>query len=187
MSSDSLTLKTKRQNPELVPWAPEDAYRTSGQLPARCLKLDANEGRPPTMALPDLLQPERLCRYPEKLALEQRLAALHGISPEQVLVTGGGDEAIDRICRAFLCQGREIVTTDPTFEMIGRYARLTGSDVQTVDWMDNDFPLEHVLSQVSDRTAVIAVVSPNNPTGSVITSDQLQKTLDGVPRLPAVG
>ena len=175
MSTDSLPMKTNRQKPELVPWAPQDAYSTSGPLPARCLKLDANEGQPPSLTLPDWIQPERIYRYPEKVALEQQLAALHGLLPEQVLVTGGGDEAIDRICRAFLCPGREILTTDPTFEMIGRYARLTGGGVQSVNWSDGPYPLAEVLDTVSDRTAVIAVVSPNNPTGAVMTADQLRK------------
>src|SRR5688572_30594541 len=87
---------------------------------------------------------ESLGRYPDARSLEAVLAARFGVAPEAVLVTAGADEALDRACRAMLHAGREIITTAPTFEMIGHYARLTGATLQTIPWPGGAFPTDAV-------------------------------------------
>ena len=64
--------------------------------------------------------------YPDSRALEALLAAGHGLEPNRLLVTAGADEAIDRICRAYLEPGRTLVLADPGFEMIGKCGTLPG-------------------------------------------------------------
>lgn len=142
------------------------------------LLLDLNEGAP-VLSDTQLAQivgdagVERLGRYPDASALTSKLAERLGVDAQRVLVTGGGDDAIDRLCRARLGQGEEIVLPSPTFEMIGRYARLAGATVRRVAWWGGAFPLEEIINASGARTRVVAVVSPNNPTGAVISPGAL--------------
>ena len=135
------------------------------------LRLDANEGAGPSEAAMAALRgagAESARRYPDARALEAAIAARHGVDPERVVVTGGGDDAIDRACRAFLEPGRDLVTHEPTFEMIGRSARLAGAAVRSTPWLGGGFPADELIGSISSETGLVALVTPNNPTGGVI-------------------
>ncbi len=153
------------------------------------LWLDANEGAAPhpqvLMALGDP-ESERIRRYPRSGGVERRLAAVLGRRHEEVLVTGGADDAIDRCCRAMLEPGRQIVIPVPSFEMIGRYAHLAGGEVVEVSWPDEGFPTDDLIERFSPATAVIAIVTPNNPTGLTATTDQVMRVASAAPRAMVV-
>ncbi len=140
------------------------------------LLLDANEGGPAdagVMRALGALSAEDLLRYPDVSRAEARIVAGLGVSVDRVMLTNGGDEAIDRVCRAFLCEGRSIVAHVPTFPMIGKYAALARARVDSVSWSRGAFPLDEFVGAVGDDAAVLAVVTPNNPTGLVVAEDQL--------------
>lgn len=149
------------------------------------LYLDGNEGAVPSLALYETLPArgaELLRRYPSASALEAAFAARLGVGPEHVLVTAGGDESIDRACRAVLAPGRTLLLPEPTFEMIARYARLSGGEVVSVPWAPGAaWPVDAVLAAVTPATAMIALVSPNNPTGGVATVEDLHRVATAAP------
>jgi histidinol-phosphate aminotransferase len=150
---------------------PATAYHRPASAPGM-LRLDSNEGVLPSRALlGDLANadPELLRRYPDVSALEGALATRLGVAPERVLVTAGADEGIDRACRAFLQPGRTILLPDPSFDMFDCSAALAGGELVRVPWRDDAFPFDAFRGRLDARTAVVAVVSPNNPTGSVAT------------------
>lgn len=173
-SSSSLTL------------SPIDALRTTRaysvprSITPTDLRLDGNEG----VALPEALLDELsgldahiLRDYPKPYALDEAIAARIGLPATQVLATAGADDALDRTCRAMLCAGRTILLTDPTFEMISRYAALTGADITPISWPDGaPFPTQDFLDRITPETRHIALVSPNNPSGQVIPA----KALDAI-------
>lgn len=140
------------------------------------LALDGNEGPPPDA--------ERLVgaagslaaainRYPETAALQRAWAERLGVPPDRVRVTAGADEALDRIVRTFVGPGREMLTTAPTFEMFERYCALAGGRYVSVPWVEGDLPLEALLARVTRRTAVVAIATPNNPTGTLASAGAL--------------
>ncbi len=136
------------------------------------LQLDSNEGPlPPRDLLASLADadPELLRRYRDPGELEAALATRFGVAAERVLVTAGADEAIDRACRAFLERGRTLVLPEPTFELFERFAALAGGAVERVAWPSGPFPADAFRKRLDARTAMVAVVSPNNPTGAVAT------------------
>ena len=149
------------------------------------LRLDGNEGLVPPG---DLLQtlvpalPEVLRRYPSAAHLETALAERFGLSPDEVLVTAGADDALYRTCLATLGRGRTMVLPVPTFEMLPRYGRLAEADVVTVPWPTGAYPLDAVLERLDARTALVVVVSPNNPTGAVATARDLCRLAAAAPR-----
>jgi len=142
------------------------------------LKLDSNEGALPPVALLEALaslDPEVLRRYPDVSALEATLAGRVGVAPERVIVTAGADDAIDRVCRAYLGNGRTMLVPEPTFEMFDHFATLAGGAIKGVPWHAGPFPLAGFLAGLDDSPAVITVVSPNNPTGAVASAADVRR------------
>jgi histidinol-phosphate aminotransferase len=163
---------------------PEAAYRRPTAPGPALLRLDSNEGvLPPQQLLAQLAgaDPELLRRYPEVSALEAALAARLGVAPERVIVTAGADEAIDRACRAFLEPDRTLLLPDPCFDMFDRCAALAGGTPVRVAWRDGPFPLDGFLERLDARTAVVVVVTPNNPTGAVATLAQVRRLAAAAP------
>ena len=171
-------LPQSRVNPAWAYQEPSRARAPAPALsPAGVLRLDRNEGLLPSSdALAELAHadPELLRRYPDVSALTAMLAARLGVGPERIIVTAGADEAIDRICRAFLAPGRTLLLPDPSFEMLDQYAALAGGELVRVPWSTDAFPTDDLVRAIGEQTAVIAIVSPNNPTGGVATLADVQ-------------
>lgn len=140
------------------------------------LTLDNNEGSPidasVLKAINDI-DPNALTRYPDASGLERTIAQRLGIDPSCVIVTNGGDDAIDRICRAMLNPGDVMLTHTPGFVMIPRYAQLAGAQLNLFDWLDTDFPQQAMLDAVGEGTRLVALISPSNPTGAIIDTDSI--------------
>ena len=120
-------------------------------------------------------------RYPDSRPLASLLAAQLGVSDERVLVTAGADEALERACRAMLAAGRNAIVTDPTFEMIPRYVTLAGAELRAARWPSGGLPVDQIIARADDCTAVVAIVSPNNPTGAVAVIDDIRRVHDAIP------
>ncbi len=152
------------------------------------LRLDRNEGRGSLEQLGagELLGSggrELARRYPQPSGLQRELATKFGVGLEQVLVTAGGDDSLCRICQAFLDPGSEILLPSPTFEMIAKYAGLAGGVIREVPWGMGDFPVDDILRSVTPQTRVVAIVSPNNPTGSVVRVAELERLIRELPQI----
>lgn len=161
------------------------AYKVERPLTPVDLHLDGNEGLvPPAAVLEGLAEqdPDLLRRYPDARGLERLIAERLGVGPDHVLVTAGADDAIDRLCRAVLAPGRRMIVPEPTFSMIERFVLLSGGDFVSVPWPDAAYPVDAVLAAVDEHTAAIAVVSPNNPTGGVATSEDVRRLSAAAPQ-----
>jgi len=149
------------------------------------LKLNSNEGPlspPALLAALATLDPEALRRYPDVSTLEATLASRVGVSPERVIVTAGADDAIDRVCRAYLGAGRTMLRSEPTFEMFDHFAKLAGAAaVARVPWRCGEFPLVAFLDRLGEQPALIAVVSPNNPTGTAAAAADVRRLAEAAP------
>ena len=128
--------------------------------------LDGNEGARPDCELRDALAQEvapfdserfaTLYRdYPSREPLRRDLARRFGIEPARVAVTAGADGAIDRLFRAFLQPGDEVLTALPTFEMFPRFAALAGASLRGVV-RDGAFPVDALIANAGPRTRVAA-------------------------------
>ncbi|NRA58372.1 MAG: imidazoleglycerol-phosphate dehydratase HisB [Phycisphaerales bacterium] len=165
------------------------AYVPPSYAPSIVLRLDNNEGPEPSADLRlalDGVSSEAVRRYPVASDLERDIAQQFGVDPLRVVVTNGGDEAIDRICRAMIEPGRGLLTHDPVFEMIPRAARLSGGEVSTVRWLEGALDVDAVIERIDERVGVVAVVSPCNPTGATVGLDDLLRLADAAQRFGAV-
>ena len=142
------------------------------------LRLDFNENTegcsPRVLARIREITSEDLARYPEREPAEAIAAAHLGLPADQVLLTNGVDEGIHLLCEAYLEPQDEVIVATPTFSMYEIFAETTGANVVRVQ-CDGDlrFPCEKVLANISASTKLIAVASPNNPTGGVASREQL--------------
>lgn len=151
-------------------------YSPPPKDPSITLQLDNNEGAPIDASMLGVIRaigPETLTRYPDASGLEYELSKQYGVDQSRVIVTNGGDDAIDRVCRALLGPGDAMLTHAPGFVMIPRYAALAGAEVNLVDWLGSDFPLDTMLDNITEGTRLVALISPCNPTGSVLETDSI--------------
>ena len=150
------------------------------------LRLDFNENTagcsPRVLEGLRKLTGDDLARYPERQPSEQIVAAALGVSPEELLLTNGTDEAIHLICETYLEPDDEALIVVPTFAMYEIYAAATGARVISIP-AENDFefPTEKVLAAISPQTRFIAVANPNNPTGAFVPISHLAKVAKGAP------
>ena len=154
---------------------PAMAYERPPLPESVTLRLDANEGIPAVREPGFQFDSELLRRYPDARPLEAMLARHYGVEPSQVFVAAGADEVIDRCCRAFLRPGSALLMAEPGFEMFPRYATLCGANVDSAFWAPGAFPLAELSGHIDERIAVVALVTPNNPTGDVATAEDLRQ------------
>lgn len=125
---------------------------------------------------------EDLCRYPEREPVEKIVAAHLGVPPEQVLLANGVDEGIHLLCETYLEPGDEVVAVTPTFGMYEVFAEATGARVVRAQAEgDFRFPLERTLQAITEKTRLIAIASPNNPTGSAATREEVLRICAAAP------
>lgn len=152
----------------------------------RGMRLDFNENTsgcsPRVLQCLTSITAEDLARYPDRQPVEA-VAALHlGLAPEQVLLTNGVDEAIHLLCEAYLEPHDGVLVVAPTFSMYEIYAAATSARVIRVQaGADFKFPLTSILAAVTPATRMIAVASPNNPTGTVASREQLLEIANAAP------
>ncbi|WP_267371555.1 MULTISPECIES: histidinol-phosphate transaminase [unclassified Pantoea] len=139
--------------------------------------LNANEFPLP---VPFELSQQTLNRYPEcqpKIVIE-RYAAYAGLTPEQVLVSRGADEAIELIMRAFCEPGHDaILFCPPTYGMYSVSAETIGIEYRTVPALDGwQLNLPAIAEQL-EGVKVVYLCSPNNPTGNLINQEDIRQLL----------
>ena len=126
-------------------------------------------------------------RYPDphQAELKARIAPIKGIPVENLFLGNGSDEAIDLVFRIFCEPGKDnAVIMAPSYGMYGVAAAINDVEVRSIR-LDADFNLdsEALLGACDERTKVIFLCSPNNPSGNAF---ELQQLLDICDRFPGV-
>jgi len=142
------------------------------------LRLDFNENTfAPSPRVIERLQQvtsEGLTKYPEREPVEHIVARHFNLQPEQVLLTNGVDEGIHLICTAFLEADDEALIATPTFFMYDVSIQMMTPHLRRVHAGPSmEFPFERFLAAINERTKLIIVASPNNPTGSTVSREHL--------------
>ncbi len=142
------------------------------------LRLDFNENTfGPSPRVIDRLRAvtaEELTKYPEREPVERIVAKHFGLQAEQVLLTNGVDEAIHLICSAFLEAEDEALIATPSFFMYDVNAQMMTPHLRKVQSDASlGFPFERFMAAITERTKLIIVASPNNPTGAVVSREHL--------------
>lgn len=122
-------------------------------------------------------------RYPESNLeeLKKELANYSGVNPDQVIVGGdGADEIIDVLAKTFIEAGDEFIVPLPSYMYYEFLFKPYGAIPHYAKWdlETNTLDLDSVLEAINDKTKILFLCSPNNPTGALITQEQFIKILD---------
>lgn len=122
-------------------------------------------------------------RYPDPLqwAVKEKIANIKYVKPSQIMLGVGSDEPIDLIFRVF-CEPKidNVVAINPTYGMYGVCADINNVEYRQVN-LEADFSLnaEKVLAAADKNTKVVFLCSPNNPTGNLLNTTEIEKILKG--------
>jgi histidinol-phosphate aminotransferase len=151
------------------------------------IRLNANEsvyGPSPkaVAALRDSLQNSHW--YPDDLSavLRQRLAALHDVRPDQILVANGTTSLLGVIARTLLGPGRSAVTSACSFISYPMVSRAAGAELIETPLRNNGYDLDAMRASVTEDTRIVFIANPNNPTGTLIDADTVDRFLENVPQ-----
>jgi len=162
------------------------AYRQGRPAAADAFKLSSNEN--PFDPLPGVLEAIQgatgINRYPDATAarLRERLAARHGVSADDVHVGAGSVSLLAQLILATSGPGDEVVYAWRSFEAYPSLVAVGGAtSVQVPLTADFRHDLPAMAAAVTERTRLIIVCSPNNPTGTTVTHDDFAAFVDAVP------
>ncbi|QTX03318.1 histidinol-phosphate transaminase [Agromyces archimandritae] len=172
-----------RLRPEIAALPP---YRQGRPAPAEGFKLSSNEN--PFEPLPSVVDAVRnvaeFNRYPDATALSvrERLAARFGVTADEVLVGTGSVALIAQFFLAACAPGDEVLYSWRSFEAYPGLATVAGAvSVQVPNRPDHGHDLDAMAAAITDRTRVVIVCSPNNPTGVVVTKAEFEAFMAKVP------
>ena len=148
------------------------------------VKLSSNEGAegPSPAALAALAaEAPDLNRYPESVALQEALAAAHGLAPNQVAASPGADMSIAYLAAGLLGPGDDVVFAWPAFVSYLLTAQKQQANPIMVPLKDETHDLDAMLAAITPQTSLVYVCNPNNPTGTYVSRDALRAFVDALP------
>ncbi|MGA2686746.1 MAG: histidinol-phosphate transaminase [Candidatus Korobacteraceae bacterium] len=153
----------------------------------RCIKLASNENPfgPSPLAIEAIKAATSQSHfYPDNgtVELTARLAEIHDVDPTQILVTAGSTTLLDILARTLLGPGLNAVTSKLSFIVYPIVTQAAGARLIEVPTLNDGYDLEGILAAVDGNTRVVYLANPNNPTGTVVDADAIDRFLD---RLPA--
>ena len=164
--------------------SPEEVARELGLRD--CVKMASNENplgpSPRAMEAVEQALPTAYL-YPDgnSTQLREALSRRLGVAVDCLLVAHGADEVFDLMAYAFLDKGDEIVVGDPTFTSYELAARTMGATVRRVPLREYRQDVQAMLAAVGERTKIVALCSPLNPTGTTVSRAELEQALDSLP------
>ncbi len=146
----------------------------------RIIKLASNEnplGCSPAAKQALVASVDALNRYPDggATALRAALGRRHGIDPARIVCGSGSDELIGLLCHAYAGPGDEVLHSAHGFLMYALYAKGAGAVPVTAPETDLTADVDNLLAAVTERTRVLFLANPNNPTGTCLTADDLRR------------
>ncbi len=122
-------------------------------------------------------------RYADHRAtpLREALATARGVRPDQVTVGCGSVGLLQQLLLSYGEPGTEVVYPWRSFEVYPVYAALVGATAITVPLVDHTTDVDGLLDAVTDRTRLVLVANPNNPTGTAVATGELARVAAGLP------
>lgn len=151
----------------------------------RVIKLSSNEGAlgPSPMAIEAFKSvAEELHRYPDgdSTELREALAAHYGFDADRIVCGAGSDELLYLLGRCYAGPGDEILYHAHAFVMYPLIAKGIGATPVTADEVDLTASVDNLLAAVTDKTKIVFIANPNNPTGSMISASEMARLRAGL-------
>ena len=150
------------------------------------VKLASNENPlGPSLRVREVLAAEfaRLARYPDGngFALKQALSERHRVDMAQITLGNGSSDVLEFVVRVFVQPGDEVLFSEHAFAMYPIVTQAASAQAVVAPAHDWGHDLEAMQALISERTRVIFIANPNNPTGTWLQGDELQTFIAAVP------
>ena len=119
---------------------------------------------------------------PGAMALRAKLGELHGIDPARIVCGTGSDELLNLAAQAFAGAGDEVMFSRHSFAVYDIAAKRCGAAPVEVDDRDNTADIDALLAAVTERTRVLFLANPNNPTGTFLPRAEVERLHAGLPK-----
>ncbi len=121
--------------------------------------------------------------YPDGncLLLKKRLAEILNFEEDNFVLGCGSDEIIHLICLAFLNKGEEVITGTPSFVIYETNTTLMEGKIKLVPLKNFTYDLVEIKNNITHKTKIIFIANPNNPTGTIVKKQEVEKFLRNVP------
>lgn len=122
-------------------------------------------------------------RYPDSGATELRhtIGAHYDIDPEQIVVGAGSDEVLQMLAHSFVGEGDDVIYTEHSFVVYRLVTKSNGANGIEVPETDYCADVDKILASLTDKTKVIYLANPNNPTGTYLPKEEIKRLHDGIP------
>ena len=181
-----LALKSPEPRPGILDIAAYVPGKEHAPGVARVHKLSSNET--PLGASPRAIEAFQaaafaLERYPDgqQHALKDAIAAVHGLNPANILCGNGSDELLGLLCHTYLGPGDEGIVTEHGFLVYKIQITAAGGTPVTVGEKDQRVDVDAILAAVTERTKIVFIANPANPTGTYIPVDEVRRLHAGLP------
>jgi histidinol-phosphate aminotransferase len=153
---------------------------------SRVFKLSSNEtplGPSPKAVAAYRAVAEHLEDYPDgaSTALRDAIGRAFGLDPDRIVCGAGSDDLLNLIADAYLCDGDEAIHTSHAFLVYPIATRGSGATPIAVPEKDHTADVDAMLSAVSERTKVVFLANPNNPTGTYVPFDEVKRLHRSLP------
>ncbi|MEO4043117.1 histidinol-phosphate transaminase [Hoeflea sp. CAU 1731] len=153
---------------------------------AKVYKLSANEtplGPSPHVAGAMATALEHPEIYPDggSTKLREAIAARHGLNAANIVCGNGSDELLGLLCQTYLAPGDEGIVTEHGFLVYKIQITAAGATPVTVPETDLRADVDAILAAVTERTRLVFIANPNNPTGTYLPADELRRLQAGLP------
>lgn len=183
--SQNLFRKELQSFKAYVPGKPiEEVQREYGLESIQKLASNENPLGPSPKALAEIRKElETINTYPDATSrlLREALGKKLGVHEDQIVVGNGGEHIIQVIAQTFVNTGDEAVMADPSFELYGSSVTLMGGTAVKIPLKDYKHDVEAFAWVINSKTKLVYVCSPNNPTGNIMTRDELNYLLKHIP------
>jgi len=124
--------------------------------------------------------------YPEgsSRVLREKIAHKLNLDKEMIIVGNGADNIIGLVGMAFINQGDEVITGEITFPAYETITKIMGGKIVSVKLKDHTYDLEKIARRINERTKIIFICNPNNPTGTIVEKEEVTDFMEKV--LPEV-
>ncbi|CAG1021147.1 partial Histidinol-phosphate aminotransferase, partial [Methylococcales bacterium] len=156
------------------------------------LRLDLNENTQPlpghvNAALKRLVDEQSLQMYPNYAHFLPKLSQYANVGVENLVITNGSDQAIHIILTAFLGKGDTMLIVQPEFPIFTQSAQIIGARIMGMPFnQDMSFPFEKFYDAITEDIRLIVIINPNNPTGTLVSLEQIEKILSKNPDIPVI-
>lgn len=183
--SKELFRKELSQFSPYVPGKPiEEVKREYGLEEIEKLASNENQIGPSPMAVEAVIRAVKdINFYPEASAIDLRrdISKHLNVKVENIVVGNGGEELLSVIAQTFINEGDEVIVATPSFGIYNTTTTLLGAKIISVPFKDMKYDLNGFEKSITEKTKIIYVCNPNNPTGNIISKNELKPFIDRVP------